>query len=781
MNIMWIKKVHIVGFGQFNQQTFNFAQGLQVIQGLNEAGKTTLHQFLFDMIFGFPQAKGRKINTYEPLDKGAYGGRMQFEVDHQLYELERLGRTQTVTTLTVVDSGQQFADPEAMLAKLLGPVDRDLYLAIFSFDQEALMNIFSLKPDDFAAYLRTLATPGAQNWLEVANHWDKIATAKFGSTKTAHRELNQALTNLQMQRQQLQNNLRQQPSLDKLQAEAQHLTQRVASLEQRQAQIQTQMNHQQAQVHLLPVYRRWQQIKQQVKATGKPLDLTAANKADRVRQQLTALDDVMVTTAVTKQQVESATVALRQLEKLENQQKSLAEQQVKAVQAQTELLEKYHWAQVPPLLTDQQKSQLGTQRETGQQATKNSWLIIAIIISSLIIIGALLIGHVAIGILLALISLLLGWWVSRQQQTNVVVNKQQDLPAAYQQMATADIFAAQADIQRINDMILANNQIIHDQQAMMSELVKMRAALNWLGEGLTVDEYRKRLADINIKQETMGQQQLQRANLQQTLQELYQELGVQDVAMLQQRRDAQRHINDLQREANMLEEQLRGADLHELAAQAAIKSDDKPAITDQQTILQRIQDEKNQLNQKLAEINVQLQNLRTDNTIEHQQQVVANQVAVVNQQLTQYFVDRLGSEWIKQALNAAIADRLPNLLTEAGTFLSQLTDNHYQTIQQTKTLLKVVRNDDKILGVNQLSKGTAEQLYVALRLAFVKNVTATLQLPLLIDDAFVDFDEQRRQTMLTLLSDLASSEQQIFYFTAQKTQGEHVLSLTHQQ
>lgn len=778
---MWIKKVHIVGFGQFNQQTFNFAQGLQVIQGLNEAGKTTLHQFLFDMIFGFPQAKGRKINTYEPLDKGAYGGRMQFEVDHQLYELERLGRTQTVTTLTVVDSGQQFADPEAMLAKLLGPVDRDLYLAIFSFDQEALMNIFSLKPDDFAAYLRTLATPGAQNWLEVANHWDKIATAKFGSTKTAHRELNQALTNLQMQRQQLQNNLRQQPSLDKLQAEAQHLTQRVASLEQRQAQIQTQMNHQQAQVHLLPVYRRWQQIKQQVKATGKPLDLTAANKADRVRQQLTALDDVMVTTAVTKQQVESATVALRQLEKLENQQKSLAEQQVKAVQAQTELLEKYHWAQVPPLLTDQQKSQLGTQRETGQQATKNSWLIIAIIISSLIIIGALLIGHVAIGILLALISLLLGWWVSRQQQTNVVVNKQQDLPAAYQQMATADIFAAQADIQRINDMILANNQIIHDQQAMMSELVKMRAALNWLGEGLTVDEYRKRLADINIKQETMGQQQLQRANLQQTLQELYQELGVQDVAMLQQRRDAQRHINDLQREANMLEEQLRGADLHELAAQAAIKSDDKPAITDQQTILQRIQDEKNQLNQKLAEINVQLQNLRTDNTIEHQQQVVANQVAVVNQQLTQYFVDRLGSEWIKQALNAAIADRLPNLLTEAGTFLSQLTDNHYQTIQQTKTLLKVVRNDDKILGVNQLSKGTAEQLYVALRLAFVKNVTATLQLPLLIDDAFVDFDEQRRQTMLTLLSDLASSEQQIFYFTAQKTQGEHVLSLTHQQ
>ena len=70
---------------------------------------------------------------------------------------------------------------------------------------------------------------------------------------------------------------------------------------------------------------------------------------------------------------------------------------------------------------------------------------------------------------------------------------------------------------------------------------------------------------------------------------------------------------------------------------------------------------------------------------------------------------------------------------------------------------------------------------MALRLAFVKSVAAALQLPLLIDDAFVDFDNQRRQTMLTVLTNLASSEQQIFYFTAQETPGEQVLELTHQQ
>ena len=63
---MWIKNATIVGFGQWQQQRFDFVDGLQVIQGLNEAGKTTLHQFLLGMLFGFPQAEGRKVNTYEP-------------------------------------------------------------------------------------------------------------------------------------------------------------------------------------------------------------------------------------------------------------------------------------------------------------------------------------------------------------------------------------------------------------------------------------------------------------------------------------------------------------------------------------------------------------------------------------------------------------------------------------------------------------------------------------------------------------------------------------------
>ncbi|MBC6499759.1 AAA family ATPase [Weissella confusa] len=76
---------------EFAEHLRLLADGLQVIQGLNEAGKTTLHQFLLGMLFGFPQAKGRKVNTYEPLEQGPYGGHLQFEVNGTTYELTRLG------------------------------------------------------------------------------------------------------------------------------------------------------------------------------------------------------------------------------------------------------------------------------------------------------------------------------------------------------------------------------------------------------------------------------------------------------------------------------------------------------------------------------------------------------------------------------------------------------------------------------------------------------------------------------------------------------------------
>ena len=82
--------------------------------------------------------------------------------------------------------------------------------------------------------------------------------------------------------------------------------------------------------------------------------------------------------------------------------------------------------------------------------------------------------------------------------------------------------------------------------------------------------------------------------------------------------------------------------------------------------------------------------------------------------------------------------------------------------------LQVVRLDGKKLKVPFLSRGTAEQLYFALKLAFVEQVSDQINLPILIDDSFVNFDEQRIGYIEQLVNKI-SEHNQVLIFTAQKS------------
>ena len=68
-------------------------------------------------------------------------------------------------------------------------------------------------------------------------------------------------------------------------------------------------------------------------------------------------------------------------------------------------------------------------------------------------------------------------------------------------------------------------------------------------------------------------------------------------------------------------------------------------------------------------------------------------------------------------------------------------------------------------AVEELSTGTAEQLYVALRLGFISVMSDQVSLPIIIDDGFVNFDYLRKERVLAILTRLARHNQ-VLYFTA---------------
>ena len=57
---MKITSININGYGKFANKTINFTDGVNVVYGNNEAGKSTTHTFIKSMLFGTKKKKIKK-------------------------------------------------------------------------------------------------------------------------------------------------------------------------------------------------------------------------------------------------------------------------------------------------------------------------------------------------------------------------------------------------------------------------------------------------------------------------------------------------------------------------------------------------------------------------------------------------------------------------------------------------------------------------------------------------------------------------------------------------
>ncbi|KXS41700.1 MULTISPECIES: AAA family ATPase [unclassified Candidatus Frackibacter] len=112
-------------------------------------------------------------------------------------------------------------------------------------------------------------------------------------------------------------------------------------------------------------------------------------------------------------------------------------------------------------------------------------------------------------------------------------------------------------------------------------------------------------------------------------------------------------------------------------------------------------------------------------------------------------------------------ERQPAVLKRASEYFRVMTKEKYQRVLKPlgEEELEIERYDGKRLTTNVLSKGTAEQLYLAMRISFVREYSKrVVPLPLIMDDILVNFDHERLMTTLEVIKQVAK-EQQIIFFT----------------
>ena len=114
---MYIEKLLLKNFGKFNNYEVDFSQGLNVIYGKNESGKSTLFSFIRGMLFGIEKQRGRaaKGDSYvrlEPWDNPTFfEGKCRLVKGGVHYLLERrFYKGDKYFSIVNLDSGERLSD-----------------------------------------------------------------------------------------------------------------------------------------------------------------------------------------------------------------------------------------------------------------------------------------------------------------------------------------------------------------------------------------------------------------------------------------------------------------------------------------------------------------------------------------------------------------------------------------------------------------------------------------------------------------------------------------------
>lgn len=139
---MKLLNLHIHGFGKFHDRSITFQDGLNVIYGHNEAGKSTFHTFIRGMLFGIDKQRGRAskndlYSKYEPWENsGTYEGTLRLEYEGMVYRIERSFQKSNKTLAVINETlGRKVVPDKAFLDKILCGLNETTYNNTISIGQ----------------------------------------------------------------------------------------------------------------------------------------------------------------------------------------------------------------------------------------------------------------------------------------------------------------------------------------------------------------------------------------------------------------------------------------------------------------------------------------------------------------------------------------------------------------------------------------------------------------------------------------------------------------------
>lgn len=126
---------------------------------------------------------------------------------------------------------------------------------------------------------------------------------------------------------------------------------------------------------------------------------------------------------------------------------------------------------------------------------------------------------------------------------------------------------------------------------------------------------------------------------------------------------------------------------------------------------------------------------------------------------------------IQKARDKFLSERSPKFLTTASEYINYITEGKYNKISLSDKGTSIMvssnkkRNFDFESVDEVLSRGTKEQVYLALRLAMLERFDPNGdKLPIILDEALVNWDKARFKKIIEIM-DMLSKDRQVFIYT----------------
>ncbi|MCQ6267048.1 AAA family ATPase [Fictibacillus sp. WQ 8-8] len=172
---------------------------------------------------------------------------------------------------------------------------------------------------------------------------------------------------------------------------------------------------------------------------------------------------------------------------------------------------------------------------------------------------------------------------------------------------------------------------------------------------------------------------------------------------------------------------------------------------------------------KSAELSLRLQQLQEEGSYSECLQRYETLKDILQDQARKWAVYRTAADLLKRTKEQFHAERLPAIIKKAGVYFSRITAGKYADLflAGEKESLIIERNDGVRFNPVELSRGTAEQLYLCVRLSLA-SLYQREGMPLILDDVTVNFDPVRTKQTLDLLMEIGEKHQ-IIFFTCHET------------